>query len=155
MRARHVVREIDRDERVVLLALRRRLLALLDPALVPAAERELPAVLDALVAGVDEARAQARRLNDARIARRAERAQRTIGPAPPAALASHACHGEYLGSFDDLAAVGHMALATCPEVPACNDLSGPALAELALGLHLRGLLWTLDHEGRVHVFRCR
>ncbi len=155
VRASHVAREIDRDERVVLLALRRRLRALLGPALVPGATRELPAVLDGLASAVDEARVQARRLNDARIARRGERPQRADSPGPPAALASHACHGEYLGDFADLAAVGYMALATCPEVPACQEFSHRAFTGLALTLHLRGVLWTLEHEGRVHVFRCR
>jgi len=155
VRTRPVAREIDRDERVVLLALRRRLRALLGPALVPAAARELPAVLDELAAAVAEARAQARRLNDGRIARRGERAQGAEGPSPPAALASHACHGEYLGGFADLAAVGHMALTTCPEVHDRKAFADRSLTGLALTLHLRGVLWTLEHDGQVHVFRCR
>ncbi len=155
MRTRHVAREIDRDERVVLLALRRRLRALLRPALVPEAPRELNVVLDAVGRAVTEARAQARRLNDARIVRRGERPQRTTAPKLPAALASHACHGEYLGAFPDLAAVGHMAFKTCPEVQVGNALPDGGPTDIALDLHLRGILWTLDHAGEVHVFRCR
>jgi hypothetical protein len=153
VRASHVAREIDRDERVVLLALRRRLLALLRPVLAPGAPRELPAVLDALDDAVAGARAQARRLNDARIVRRGERPQRTRSPRLPAALAGHACHGEYLGAFPDLAAVARMALGTCPR----EQMEGAStrLTDLALDLHLRGVLWTLDHDGEVHVFRCR
>ena len=155
VRSSHVAREIDRDERVVLLALRRRLRALLRAALEPGATRELAAVLEALADAVAEARAQARRLNDGRITRRGERPQRAKGPNPPAALATHACHGEYLGAFVDMAAVGHMALTTCPEVPVCKAFRDRAFTGLALNLHLRGVLWTLEHEGRVHVFRCR
>jgi hypothetical protein len=147
----HVRREIDRDERVVLLALRRRLIAALRRAPRP----DLAAVLDAIDRAVAEARVDARRLNDARIARRGERAQAPGGPAPPPALAPHACHGEYLGDFADLAAVGRMAVETWLEEHARKDMSRGALAELALALHLRGALWTVTHAGRVHVFRCR
>ena len=91
-RARQVAREIDRDERIVLLALGRRLAALLRAALdhrepprddppehprddLPEHLRDLPAVLDAMTATIARARAEARALNDARIARRAERPQ--------------------------------------------------------------------------------
>lgn len=146
-----VHREIDRDERVVLLALRRRLIA----ALRRAARTDLAAVLEAVDRAVAEARADARRLNDARIVRRGERARPPGGPAPPPALAPHACHGVYLGAFADLAAVGRMAVATWLEGPARKAMSRGALAELALTLHLRGALWTLPHGGRIHVFRCR
>jgi hypothetical protein len=153
VRASHVAREIDRDEWVVLLALRRRLRALLRPALDPGVPRDLPAVLDAVEQAVAEARAQARRLNDARIVRRGERPQRTDSPAIPAALASHACHGAYLGAFPDLAAVARMALETCLEEQVEDAPTG--MLDLALDLHLRGVVWTIDHAGEVHVFRCR
>ena len=148
-RAAPISREIERDEQVVLLALRRRLLARLDRA----DPRDLPVVLDALAAAVTAARAQARRLNDARIVRRGERAQ-APGPAPPPALARHACHGAYLGDFADLAAVGRMAAGTCLGGHVLGDLCDRAAEDLALALHLRGALWTLEHGGRVHAFRC-
>lgn len=151
-RSDQISREIDRDERVVLQLLRRRLLAELGPAL--AGPRELPTVLDALARAVAEADLQARRLNDARIARRAERPQApTIRP-PPAALTTHACHGAYLGAFADLAAVGRMAVETCLSEHVPRASSRRALHDLAVDLHLRGALWTIEHGGRVHVFRC-
>lgn len=151
-RSDQISREIDRDERVVLQLLRRRLLAELGPAL--AGPRELPAVLDALARVVAEADLQARRLNDARIARRAERPQApTIRP-PPAALTTHACHGAYLGAFPDLMAIGRMAIVAGLVRPGPYDLSEGSLTDLALELHLRGVLWTLDHAGAVHAFLC-
>ncbi len=151
-RSDQISREIDRDERVVLQLLRRRLLAELGPAL--AGPRELPTVLDALARAVAEADLQARRLNDARIARRAERPQApTIRP-PPAALTTHACHGAYLGAFPDLMAIGRMAIVAGLVRPGPYDLSEGSLTDLALELHLRGVLWTLDHAGAVHAFLC-
>lgn len=146
-----VTREVDRDERVVLLVLRRRLLASLGPAL--PGPRDLPTLLGALDRAVADARAHARRLNDARINRRGERPQST-DPQPPAPLTAHACHGRYLGAFPDLVAVGRMAITTCLAGPVLSDLSPESLVDLALELHLRGALWTLDHAGAVHVFRC-
>ncbi len=150
VRTRPAAREIDRDERVVLMALRRRLSRVLREAREDGGARELTTVLATLTAAVEEARVQARRLNDARITRRGERAQQPRGPAPPAALAGHACHGEYLGAFAGLAAVGAMMRAS-DAAPVTAD----ALIDLALALHLHGVLWTLDDGGRVHVFRCR
>lgn len=148
-----ITREIDRDERVILLLLRRRLLARLAPAL--AGPRELPTLLDALERALADARAQHRRLNDARISRRGDRPQtHALGPEPPPALTPHACHGRYLGAFPDLAAVARMAIAACLTGPVLSDLSEGSLTTLALELHLRGTLWTLDHAGAVHVFLC-
>ena len=152
-RAGQIAREIERDERVVLLALRRRWAALLRAAAAPGAE--LSAALDALAAALARARDDARRLNDARIARRAERPQAPGASPPPAELRVHACHGAYLGAFTDLAAVGRMAAETCLFGPVAGDSSQRALGDLALDLHLRGALWTIEHGGRVHVFRCR
>lgn len=148
-----IAREIDRDERVILLLLRRRLLAALGPGL--AGPRELADLLDHLAHFIADARAQARRLNDARINRRGERHQHGDGPEPPPELLPHACHGAYLGVFPDLAAVGRMAILTCLAGPVRSDLSEGSLVALALELHLRGALWTLDHAGAVHVFRPR
>ena len=74
-RAGQIAREIDRDEQIVRIALRRRLAALLRPG--PAAD--LAATLEALAAALAHAAALARRLNDARITRRGERGQ-TAGP---------------------------------------------------------------------------
>ena len=171
-RAGQIAREIDRDERVVLLALGRRLAALLRAALEPRAEhhaehseaergahnaidRDLPATLDEMTAAVAQARVQARALNDARIARRAERPQVPDGAWVPPELRAHACHGDYLGAFADLAAVGRMAFHTCLIDPVSKDIPAPSPRDLALELHLRGTLWTIEHAGRVHVFRCR
>lgn len=151
-RSDQISREIDRDERVVLQLLRRRLLAELGPAL--AGPRELPTVLDALARVVAEADVQARRLNDARIARRAERPQALTLRPPPPALAIHACHGAYLGAFPDLTAIGRMAIVGGLARPGPYDLSEGSLADLTLDLHLRGVLWTLEHAGAVHVFLC-
>lgn len=47
-----------------------------------------------------------------------------------------------------------MAITTCLTGPVLSDLSSESLVDLALELHLRGTLWTLDHAGAVHVFRC-
>jgi hypothetical protein len=148
------LREIDRDERVVLLALRRRLCAAIRDALARP-RRDLGVELDGLARAVAGARIAARRLNDARIVRRGERPQAEVPAALPAELRAHACHGAYLGAFPDLAAVGRMAVATALVRRATSEARGGALASLALQLHLRGVLWTLDHAGRVHVFRCR
>ena len=171
-RARQVAREIDRDERIVLLALGCRLAALLRAALdhrepprddppehprddLPEHLRDLPAVLDAMTATIARARAEARALNDARIARRAERPQSPDTVWLPPELRVHACHGDYLGAFADLAAVGRMAFHTCLIDPVSKDIPAPSPRDLALELHLRGTLWTIEHAGRVHVFRCR
>lgn len=153
-RAGQIAREIDRDERVVLLALGRRLAAQLHAAFADTG-RDLPAALDAMGATVAQARVQARTLNDARIARRAERPQATGGPWLPPELQVHACHGDYLGAFADLAAVGRMAFRTCLIKPVPGDMPAPSPRDLALALHLGGALWTIEHAGRVHVFRCR
>jgi hypothetical protein len=147
-----ITREIDRDERVILLVLRRRLLARLGPGL--AGPRELATLLDSLDLALADAREHARHLNDARINRRGERWQPQPGPPPPPPLAAHTCHGQYLGAFPDLSAVGRMAIVTCLAGPVLSDLSEGSLTALALELHLRGVLWTLDHGGAVHVFRC-
>lgn len=152
-----IAREIDRDERVILLVLRRRLLARLGPGL--AGPREMASLLDNLALALADARDQARLLNDARINRRAERPQSRgaaspLSPSIPPPLAAHACHGDYLGAFPDLIAVGRMAIVTCLAGPVLSDLSEGSLTALALELHLRGVLWTLDHAGAVHVFRC-
>ena len=150
----HVAREIDRDERVVLLALGRRLAVQLHAAFADS-ERDLPAALDAMGASIADARVQARTLNDARILRRGERPQATGGPWLPPELRVHACHGDYLGAFTDLAAVGRMAFRTCLIAPVPEDRPAPSPRDLALALHLDGALWTIEHGGRVHVFRCR
>lgn len=158
-RARQIAREIDRDERVVLLALGRRLAGLLraalDHDLDRGLDRDLPAALDAMAAALARARAQARALNDARILRRAERPQLPAGPWVPPELRAHACHGDYLGAFADLAAVGRMAFQTCLIGPVPADIPLASPRDLALALHLSGALWTIEHAGRVHVFRCR
>ena len=177
-RARQVAREIDRDERVVLLVLGRRLAALLRAALddrdagrdahrddLPEQHEhhpehheqhaDLSAALDAMAATLDRARAEARALNDARIARRAERPHSPGTVWLPPELRAHACHGDYLGAFADLAAVGRMAFHTCLMEPVPEDRPAPSPRDLALELHLRGALWTIEHAGRVHVFRCR
>jgi hypothetical protein len=153
-RAGQIAREIDRDERVVLLALGRRLATQLHAAFADT-ERDLPAALDAMTASVVQARVQVRTLNDARIARRAERPQAPGGPWLPPELHVHACHGDYLGAFTDLAAVGRMAFRTCLIGPVPEDRPSPSPRDLALALHLDGALWTIEHAGRVHVFRCR
>ena len=189
-RAGQIAREIDRDERVVLLALGRRLAALLRAALDhreaangavherpttldhPAtldhptaldhpttldhpATLDLTTTLDAMTAAVARAAVQARTLNDARITRRAERPQLPGERWVPPELRAHACHGDYLGDFADLAAVGRMAFRTCLIEPALEASEAPSPRDLALALHLRGSLWTIEHGGRVHVFRCR
>lgn len=148
-RAGQIAREIDRDEQIVRIALRRRLAALLRPG--PAAD--LAATLEALAAALAQAAALARRLNDARITRRGERAQAADPGAAPPELRVHACHGAYLGAFADLAAVGRMAVETCLLEHVSQASSRRALRDLAVDLHLRGALWTIEHGGRVHVFR--
>ena len=42
-----------------------------------------------------------------------------------------------------------MAIAACLTGPVLGDLSEGSLTVLALELHLRGTLWTLDHAGAV------
>ena len=149
-----MAREIDRDERVVLLALGRRLRRLLRPALRVGAARDLAELLARLSAAIEEAGAAGRRLNDARIARRGERGRRPAEQVPPG-LARHACHGAYVGAFASLAEVGDMYVETCPEGQVegmGNEVRG---VDRALALHLDGTLWTVEEGGQVHVFRCR
>lgn len=148
------VAEIDRDHRMIVLALLRRLAALSTDQLTHVLANgrvgdplELCQELEALLA---TSRAQYRRLNNARIQRRGRAS--SLDPNAPAALRPFTRNGPYAGAYDDLRALARSVL---PDDSRWAKL-GPYLDldTLALELHLDGALWTLDHHGKIHAFRC-
>lgn len=148
------VAEIDRDHRMIVLALLRRLAALSTDQLTHVLANgrvgdplELCQELEALLA---TSRAQYRRLNNARIHRRGRAT--SLDPNAPAALRPFTRNGPYVGAYDDLRALARSVL---PDDSRWAKL-GPYLDldTLALELHLDGALWTLDHQGKIHAFRC-
>lgn len=148
------VAEIDRDHRMIVLALLRRLAALsadqLTHVLANGRVGDPLALCDELEALLATSRAHYRRLNNARITRRG-RATAT-DPAAPAALRPFTRNGSYIGAYDDLRSLARSVL---PDDDRWAKL-GPYLDldALALDLHLDGALWTLEHQGKVHAFRC-
>lgn len=113
------------------------------------AETELD--LEELWTRVDEAvaasRAAYRALNNARITLRADRNSTYDDSAPlPAPLSFFRHHGNYHGALASMTELDHC-LRSGLELD--TDRPPPALAR---ELHVRGDIWTLDHEGAVHVF---
>lgn len=151
------VAEIDRDQRMIVLALLRALTTLSTAQItrVLASGRvgdplDLCQQLESLIA---TSRDHYRRLNNARINRRGRASRHpSTDPATPVALRPFARNGDYAGSFDELRSVTRSVLpagALPSEFERYFDLDG-----LALDLHLDGALWTLDHDGKIHAFRC-
>ena len=147
--------EIDRDHRLVALALLRQLAALSTEQLTAAVARGRLDDPDQLWRRIEDlladSRSSYRRLNDARLTRRGRYSADPPHPRPPRHLRRFARHGAYAGAYDDLRALARAAL---------GDLRLPDhllvhldLDALALDLHLRGALWTLDRAGKIHAFR--
>lgn len=140
--------EIDRDERVLVAALLRRLqLEIVDhlsAALLQGTHIDPGELCDRIERSLTECRARRSELNDRRIVRRSER--RPIPDGLPSAAEPFARNGEYVGEFPDLAAVARATLA---------DAGSSWIDFLAVGLdlHLHGALWTVDRGGVVFVFR--
>lgn len=153
---RVTVAEIDRDHRMIALALLRRLTALSTDQFTRALASgrlgdplDLCQQIEALLA---TSRAQYRRLNDARINRRGRSPGAPTDAAAPAALRPFTRNGAYGGCYDDLRALARDVLPADilpPQLERYLDLDA-----LALDLHLDGALWTLDHDGKLHIFRC-
>ncbi len=150
--------EITRDERMVVLGLLRDLIALTTQQLSLALANDRvhdPIVLRQEIEQiVARSRNHQRRLNDARINRRAVASSRhPTSPLPPPRVLPFARNGDYIGEFDHLGAVARACSPTHAAIPAeltpHLDLHGQGLA-----LHLNGSLWTLADGGKVHVFRC-
>jgi hypothetical protein len=140
--ARHA--EIARDAQVVAEALRDTLRRILEAAL--PAEQLWVRVGEAVAAS----RVAHRTLNDARITLRARRSAVYADSAPlPASLAFYRHHGNYRGAFVSMAELGNCLRGA---LGITAGLSPLARAALARELHLRGDVWTLEHEGAVHVF---
>ncbi|HEY8380000.1 MAG TPA: hypothetical protein VIK91_26100 [Nannocystis sp.] len=154
---RVTVAEIDRDDRMLVLGLLRQLTALHTEQLTLALAGgrigdplDLCKRLEAIAAA---SRAQFRRLNDARIGRRG-RWSRELPDDPrlPVALRPFTRNGPHVGAYPDLRALARDVLGhktARPDLEPYIDLDG-----LAIDLHLQGILWTLEHNGKIHAFRC-
>ena len=140
--ARHA--EVIRDAQVVAEGLHDALRRILEAALPP--EQTWIRVGEAVAAS----RAAHRALGDAWITLRTRRAAVHADSAPlPASLAFYRHRGNYRGAFASMAELGNC-LRSALGITA--GLPPPARAALARELHLRGDVWTLVHEGAVHVF---
>lgn len=149
--------EIDRDHRMLVLALLRRLMAIstdqITHALAGGRIGDPLDVCQALEGLVSTSRAQYRRLNNARIHRRGRRSP-DLPPDPrtPSDLRRFTRNGPYAGCYSDLRSLARDLLpsdALPPRLERYLDLDA-----LAIDLHLDGALWTLDHDGKIHAFRC-
>ena len=140
--ARHA--EVARDAQVVAESLRYALHHIAESALHP--EQIWVRVGEAVVAS----RAAHRALNNARITLRARRSATHADSAPlPASLSFYRHHGNYHGAFTSMAELGNCLRGA---LGIAAGLPRPARAALARELHLCGDIWTIEHEGAVHVF---
>ena len=145
--ARHA--EIERDHRLVAMSLAAVLLCIVretGPAGVDP-ERLWQRVEGAL----EQSRDAYRHLNNARINLRAQRCAEFDDAHPlPAALRCYRHRGNYRGVFRSMTALGVL-LRRARGIPGDGMHDGGA-ADIAQRLHLRGELWTFEHDGSVHVF---
>lgn len=142
--ARHA--EIDRDARVVAEALHDALRRLAAPGAVQAPDLLWARTLEA----VEASRAAHRALNNARITLRARRYTSHDDSAPlPASLRWFRHHGNYRGAFGSMAELGNCLRGV---LGIAAGLPPAARVTIARELHLRGDIWTIEHEGAVHVF---
>lgn len=141
--ARHA--EIERDAQVVAAGLLDALRHILTAA-TSSPERLWTCVGEA----VEASRASHRALNNARITLRSRRSTVHADSAPlPASLIHYRHHGNYRGAFGSMSELGN-----CLRGALGINAGLPAAAREALAreLHLRGDIWTIGHEGAVHVF---
>lgn len=142
--------EIDRDERVLVAALLRRLqLEIVDhlnAVLLQGARIDPGELCDRIERSLTECRTRRRELNDQRIVRRSER--RPVPDGLPSLAVPFARNGEYVGEFPDLAAVARASITNAGSSWIDFQAAG-------LELHLHGTLWTVDRGGLVFVFRPR
>ncbi|MDC0676084.1 hypothetical protein [Nannocystis radixulma] len=138
--------EIRRDEELVAEALvdaLRRVIAVKTPR----TPEQIRAELDAAVKRSDEAQ---RALNIARISLRSRRNILYADSAPlPASIAAYRHRGNYRGAFGSMSELGNCLRS------ALGIVSGLTIADrtaIARNLHLHGDIWTLEHQGAVHVF---
>lgn len=144
--ARHA--EIERDHQVITAALvagLRRIARDTEAGVDP--EDVVQRVEDTIA----ESHAAYRRLNDARINLRGQRnVQWNDSEGLPAPLVWYRHRGNYHGKFASMAALGVL-LSQAWSVG--DDLADRAdSASVAEELHLRGELWTFEHDGALHVF---
>jgi hypothetical protein len=145
--ARHA--EIERDHRLVALSLA--------AALRRIARETGPAGVDPdrlwqrVEGALEQSRDAYRRLNNARINLRAQRGAHFDDSQPlPAALGCYRHRGNYRGVFRSMTALGVL-LRRTRGMPGDAMHDGGA-ADIVQILHLRGELWTFEHDGSVHVF---
>lgn len=138
--------EIDRDGRLVAEAL---LDALRRIASSPASQA--PGQIWARVGdAVEASRAAHGALNNARITLRGMRYAVLCDSAPlPAPLRHFRHHGNYRGAFSSMAELGNCLRGA---LGITMGLSPAERTAIARQLHLCGDIWTLEHEGAVHVF---
>ena len=153
---RTTIAEIDRDHRLLVLALLRQLADLSTEQLTLALASGRVDDPDDLWRRIEDllatSRLRYRELNNARILRRAT-PSRAAGPQPPRPLRDFARNGPYAGAYADLRDLARAALGDLTLPPALADHLD--LDALGLELHLRGALWTLAHDGKIHAFRVR
>jgi hypothetical protein len=144
--ARHT--EIERDHQVVAAAL---VAGLRRIARGTEAEDEPEDVFQRVEDTIAESRGAYRRLNDARINLRGQRIARwDDSHGLPVPLVWYRHRGNYHGEFPSMAALGVL-LSQAWSVG--DDVADRAdAASVAEELHLRGELWTLVHDGALHVF---
>jgi len=150
--------EIDRDNTLVLCDLLRNigrlLLAAIDSLLLGGSTLDALDVAEQLSELLEASSQHRRRLNDARITRRAEvTAPAADEPPVPEAAQPFLRHGEYLGSYPSLHALAAHTLGLA-------SLEGTTLARLdltglGLDMHLHGIVWTITADGQLHAFRPR
>ncbi len=145
--ARHA--EIERDHRLVAMSLA--------AALRRIARETGPAGVDPerlwqrMEGALEQSRDAYRRLNNARINLRGQRCAEFDDAQPlPAALRCYRHRGNYRGVFRSMTALGVL-LRRARGMPGDGMHDGGA-ADIAQILHLRGELWTFEHDGSVHVF---
>lgn len=142
--ARHA--EIDRDGRVVAEVLQDALRRITGSAISQTPEQ----IWARLGEAIEASRAAYRALNGARITLRARRYTVFADSAPlPASLRWFRHHGNYRGAFGSMAELGNCLRAA---LGITAGLAPEERTRIARELHLRGDIWTIEHEGAVHVF---
>lgn len=142
--ARHA--EIERDGRVVAETLSDALRRVAASATSQSPEM----IWTRLGEAIEASRAAYRALNGARITLRAHRYPVFADSAPlPASLRWFRHHGNYRGAFGSMTELGNC-LRTVLGI--ADGLAPAERTRIARELHLRGDIWTIEHEGAVHVF---
>lgn len=152
-RIQQTVQEIQRDEDLAAGDLLRSLGAVLtqalDSLLLNRTRLEVHQIHERLAAIMQESSRRCRELNDRRIARRGER--HAAPEAIPEAVRGFSRNGAYLGAFSSLQAVAAHVLDL--DALASSEVGRLDLTGVGLDLHLDGVVWTIEVDGELHVFR--